>query len=217
MKIRLPLLRCRRTGFTLIEVLVLIAIIAVIMALIPHPSRSGKARAQRISCLSNLKHVGLANLLWVNDHGGQFVFSSTNTNNSLAWANSPQVFRHYQAISNELTTAKVLTCPADKKHTKAASFTELSNTNLSFFVGLDARPDEPQSLLSGDRNITGGTLSNGFLRVLTPGAAVAWTKEIHQGQGNIGLGDGSVQQVTTMRLRQQIAATSNAFIRLAVP
>ena len=217
MKIRLPSARRRRVGFTLIELLVLIAIIAVILALIPHPSRSAKARAQRISCLSNLKHVGLANLLWVNDHGGQFTFSSTNTNNSLAWANSPQVFRHCQAISNELDTPKVLTCPADKDRAKATNFTQLSNANLSYFVGLDARPDNPQSMLSGDRNVAGGTLSNGFLRVLKPGAAVEWTKEIHKDAGNAGLGDGSVRQMTSATLQQHVAGMTNAVIRLAVP
>lgn len=120
-------------------------------------------------------------------------------------------------MSNELVTPKVLICGADKERKMATDFVQFSNANLSYFVGLDAREDTPNSILSGDRNITGGTLSNGFLRVLRPGTAVEWTKEIHQNTGNIGLGDGSVQQITTVRLRQQIALQTNAFIRLAVP
>jgi hypothetical protein len=208
-----------RRGFTLIEALVLIAIIVIFLALIPHPPHSAKARAKRISCMNNLKIIGLASRLWANDHGGQFGFASPNTNSSLAWMNSPNVIHHYLAISNELDTPKVLTCPADKERIKASDFTQLSNSNLSYFVGLDARPDNPQSLLSGDRNITGGTLSNGFLRRFNANSDAGWTKEIHQNAGNIGLGDGSVQQVTPMRLRQQIAlaTTNSSFIRLAVP
>ncbi len=171
----------------------------------------------RIGCVNNLKQLGIAYRLWANDHGDKFPFASTNADGSLAWVNSSEVFRHFQVMSNELVTPKVLVCRADKKRKVATDFLQFSNTNLSYFVGLDAREDAPHSILSGDRNIAGGTFSNGFLRVLSTNSAAEWTKEIHQNQGNIGLGDGSVNRVTTMQLRAQIAATSNAFIRLAVP
>ncbi len=181
-------------------------------------AKTGRHEPQR-RCVNNLRQVGLSYLLWANDNEGRFPFASTNTNSSLAWLNSTQVFRHYRAISNELVTPKVLNCYADKNRIKASDFAQLSNTNLSYFVGLDAQPDNPQSILSGDRNITGGTLSNGFLRVLGVNSEAGWTKEIHQNAGNVGLGDGSVQQLTPMRLRQQIARamTNSSFIRLAVP
>ncbi len=209
---------CRwRSGFTLVEALVLIGIIAIVLALIPHPHHSAKARAQRIACLSNLKHVGLASHLWSHDFGGQFPFASTNTNSSVAWVNSPQVFRHYQAISNKLNTPKVLTCPADKERAKATEFAQLSNTNLSYFVGLDAREEAPQSILSGDRNVTGGAWSGDFLRTLTPRSEAGWTAEMHQFNGNVGLADGSVSQFSANGLRQHLAGMTNAVIRLAVP
>ena len=88
---------------------------------------------------------------------------------------------------------------------------------VSYFVGFEAREDMPNSILSGDRNITGGTLSNGFLRVIFPNTAAEWTKEIHQNGGNIGLGDGSVQQFSAKGLRQHLANMTNTFIRLAIP
>jgi prepilin-type N-terminal cleavage/methylation domain-containing protein len=204
-------------GFTVIEMLVVVAIIALLACiLIPGLARA-KAGANRIRCTSYLKQVGLSSRLWANDHEDRYPFSSTNAAGSPAWVNSPEVFRHYQVMSNELVTPRILACPADPARLAVTNFGKFSNTNLSYFVGLDAREDAPNSILSGDRNITGGTLSNGFLRVLRPGTAVEWTKEIHQNTGNIGLGDGSVQQVTTVRLRQQIALQTNAFIRLAVP
>ena len=172
-----------------------------------------------IRCLNNLKQVGLSYRLWANDYGGEYPFSSTNAAGSLAWANTPEVFRHYQALSNELVTPKVLHCRSDRSRSAATDFTQLSNTNLSYFVGLDAREDAPNSILSGDRFLTGGTLSNGFLRVLTPASAAGWIQEIHENVGNIGLGDGSVQQVRAVQLRRQIAwaTTNRSFLRLAVP
>ena len=112
---------------------------------------------------------------------------------------------------------KVLVCFSDTKRKPVPDFTKFSNANLSYFVGLDAREDNPQLVLSGDRNITGGTLSNGFLRWLTPQTEAGWTSEIHVNAGNVGLADGSVQQMTTATLRQQLAAQTSAVIRLAIP
>ncbi len=204
-------------AFTVIELLVVVTIVALLACfLIPGLARA-KVRANRIRCISHLKQVGLGSRLWANDHEEHYPFSSTNAAGSLVWVNSPEVFRHYQAMSNELVTAIVLACPADSERLSVSDFGKLSNSNLSYFVGFDAREDAPNSILSGDRNITGGTLSKGFLRVLTPGAAVGWTKEIHHDAGNIGLGDGSAQQMMSAEFQKHVAALTNQTIRLAVP
>lgn len=93
--------------------------------------------------------------------------------------------------------------------------------SISYFVGLDADETKPQSLISGDRNIEGGNPGTavGGSRVLqwvdpspnppsaTPPAVTAnWSASIHNKNGNIGLGDGSVGQVTEALLRKQLQA-----------
>jgi hypothetical protein len=208
----------RESGLSILEVFLVVATLALLAALFIPAGHSAKAKARRIACVCNLKQVGLAYRLWSNDHGAQFPFASTNTESTMAFANSPQLFRHYVIMSNELNTPKLLVCPTDQKKVSATDFGKLSNTNLSYFVGLDAREDSPNTLLSGDRNMVGGTLSNGFLRVFTPASSNAgWTTELHNRAGNIGLGDGSVQQVTSPVLVKQLQVQTLPVIRLAIP
>ena len=208
----------RTNGWTLIEILVVIAIVAVLASVLLPAMHPGHNRSRtRISCVSNLKQIGLSCRLWANDNGGEFPWVSTNAAGSRAFVNSPQVFLHFTALSNELVISKVLVCPNDLQRIKTGNWSELSNSNLSYFIALDADESKPQRLLSGDRNITGGTLSNGFLRVLTPQTDVGWTTALHNNAGNIGLSDGSVQQVTPAGLRKQLQAQDLPVIRLAVP
>jgi prepilin-type N-terminal cleavage/methylation domain-containing protein len=102
--------------------------------------------------------------------------------------------------------------------------TYFNNYEVSYALGKDATDTNPQMVLTADRNIVGqgptGTIpatipnsgyGNGpgtamamgtnFLAVGT--AAPGWTQKMHQGQGNVGLSDGSVQQVSSTRLRDQ--------------
>ncbi|MEO7299431.1 MAG: hypothetical protein ABI042_12750 [Verrucomicrobiota bacterium] len=112
-------------------------------------------------------------------------------------------------MSNELGLPKALVCPADKGRKPADDFLKLSNSNLSYFLGVDANENLPQSILSGDRNITNGFApTNGMLLLMT-NQPVGWTKEIHKYQGNVALGDGSVQQASSARLRDEIVRNSD--------
>ena len=55
-------------GFTLIELLVVIAIVGVLMALIAPAIASTREKATIVSCMNNLKNIGMAAFMYADDH-----------------------------------------------------------------------------------------------------------------------------------------------------
>lgn len=123
-----------RQAFTLVELLVIIAIIAVLAAIRLPALANTKAKVHRIYCSDNLKQVGLAFRAWAENHNDRLPMShspgnggastavgnSANTyNDTTAFAaNYPAlgpkgVFGMFVVMSNELKTPKVLYCPSE--------------------------------------------------------------------------------------------------------
>ena len=72
-------------GFMLIELLVVIAIIAILAALLLPALANSKAKAKGVICQSNLKQLGLAERLYVEDGDGAIDYTMPPVNNLDLW------------------------------------------------------------------------------------------------------------------------------------
>ena len=223
MKRRLTTQRTR--GLTLVEVLISIVVVAVAAAvLIPALQPARVPGCGRVSCVSNLKQIGLALRMWSGDHNDRFPWSvSTNEGGTMEFAGTTQVFRHYLALSNELTSPKVLACNRDASRTRASSWSDVTNNKAhpSYFLGLTADETRPQMILTGDRNlIINGRLVWGVTRIAS-NTVLGMVPRFHTNHINVGLADGSVQQSTVTTLQKlngaQFASITNQSVMLGIP
>jgi competence protein ComGC len=208
-------------AMTLIEVLMVLAVLMIMAAIfLPGLLQPRPHYAYRIQCVNNLKQVGLATRVWEGDNNDRYPTAVSVTNGgAMEMMTGPNAWRNFQVMSNELSTPKVLFCPkeTDKDRFVATNFTFLNNSNLSFFVGVDAAETNVNSLLSGDHNITNGTPVKNGLLTLTASRPTGWTSEIHNQVGNLCLADGSVQQVSIAGLQSAVTSSGLATNVLNMP
>jgi len=217
-------------AFTRTELIIVVAMLGLVGLLFvrAQDDPAPREKQQRLECMKNLKMMNLAFRMWANDNSGSFPMKVPAAKGGAKEAiDTGETFRHFAVLSNYLQEVKYLSCPSDERagansfeatrntpdsslkenpKVRVDSFDTLRNTNLSYFVGLEADETKPQMLLSGDRNLTNGLpLKNGVM-TLIPGAPEGWTAALHRENGNLALADGSVQQVTMAGLRRQIQA-----------
>ncbi|MBX3119193.1 MAG: prepilin-type N-terminal cleavage/methylation domain-containing protein [Fimbriimonadaceae bacterium] len=111
-----------RRAFTLIEMLVVIAIIAIIAALLFPVFARAKASAKQTTCVSNLSQIGKSIAMYMGDYDDLFPHALDASDRYVAsiWQHNPEYFARIQgmpmlheALQTYVKNRELFKCPAD--------------------------------------------------------------------------------------------------------
>jgi len=214
-------------ALTLFEVGVVLAILVILAAVFLSVLADSRRKEARVFCSNNLKLVGLSYRIWEGDNNDKFPMAISVTNGGTReLTQAGNAVASYQVMSNELSTAKILICPGepgypgDTNRIYNTNFATLSNSNVSYFVGVDVIDDSnPMLILSGDSDLLVGRRSvKAGPVLLRAGDSVDWQTNWHgPHRGYLGMGDGSVEMITSTNLPKYLLPAGAVTNRLAIP
>ena len=139
---------------------------------------------------------------------------------------------NYQKINNFTNYGiepKCLVCSSDRDREDSAyrknySLSEFVETNISYFVGVDATLNNPKSILAGDRHLQVDDLpTKSGLLDLKSKSSVSWSQELHYSKsttttgGNILFADGHVEFLKSKQINSAFQSQNLATKRFTVP
>ncbi len=130
------------TAFTLIELLVVISIIGVLAGLLLPTLGRAKEAGRSTACLSNLRQIGLALQLYVDDHNNRLPYIRDRLVETNSTASNVPLDSIDIVLSNYLGNVRVLRCPSDRQRLFETTGSSYSWNNL-----LNGQPANALSVL----------------------------------------------------------------------
>jgi prepilin-type processing-associated H-X9-DG protein/prepilin-type N-terminal cleavage/methylation domain-containing protein len=157
-----------RRAFTLMELLVVISVIALLLAILMPVLNKSRQGARAVACSARMRQIGLASVMYVQDHDGQFARSSHSASacGCLRWGPAFMPYLGFGGYQGSTTAAwnaafrKFYRCPSDRRQNLTWSY----GKNVWF---------ELESAETGEALGTGkGPTYHAVTQVRRPGATV---------------------------------------------
>ena len=210
----------RQSGFTLRE-LVFVLGLTLLLAVPLLRNSTTPPRHPQWPCRRNLQHINLAFQMWADDHQSRLPMSvPVVEGGTRELVGTGGAAPHFGVLSNYVNRdASVFLCPKDagrvawKRHGG-----QLADTNLSYFINVDASLDRPGSLLAGERALSSDGVRNlTGLVAITNETPLFWLGTcIHNRGGFAALAGGPALRLGTNDLKQALAQ-SGGTNRLVFP